>query len=211
MTTRPSHHGHAEITRHSPRNGFNGCFALSPVTGLVCHRRRRNLFHRLDASVGASGPHDFAVRKPALSSKAQPASTGHNRPSGLERLKRGFHEGRRVAPDHWDRRPERHDDRHQQRGPRQHGPRGLDVAHGGDCARSMYCSFAVGSHHRRSHGKFECRPRLMLDQNGLQDHRKARRRDRLDADVWFISHRVRRLDCEAIRRTKRCCWSRTNH
>jgi hypothetical protein len=48
-------------------------FALSPVTGLDCHRRRRNeapararlgkgAFRRLDASVGASGPHDFAVR-----------------------------------------------------------------------------------------------------------------------------------------------------
>src|SRR5882757_2545669 len=33
-------------------------FALSPVTGLVCHRHRRNCFHRLDTSVGASGPHD---------------------------------------------------------------------------------------------------------------------------------------------------------
>jgi hypothetical protein len=37
-------------------------FVLSPVTGLVCHRHRRNCFRRLDASVGASGPHDFAVR-----------------------------------------------------------------------------------------------------------------------------------------------------
>ena len=37
-------------------------FALSPVTGLCCHRRRRNCFRQLDASVGASGPHDFAVR-----------------------------------------------------------------------------------------------------------------------------------------------------
>ena len=37
-------------------------FALSPVTGLVCHRRQRNRFRQLDASVGASGPHDFAVR-----------------------------------------------------------------------------------------------------------------------------------------------------
>ena len=34
----------------------------SPVTGLSCHRRRRNRFRRLDASVGASGPHAFAVR-----------------------------------------------------------------------------------------------------------------------------------------------------
>ena len=37
-------------------------FVLSPVTGLVCHRRQRNRFRQLDASVGASGPHDFAVR-----------------------------------------------------------------------------------------------------------------------------------------------------
>jgi hypothetical protein len=33
------------------------------------------VFRQLDASVGASGPHDFAVRKPALSSEAQLAST----------------------------------------------------------------------------------------------------------------------------------------
>jgi hypothetical protein len=37
-------------------------FVLSRVTGLVCHPRRRSCLHRLDASVGASGPHDFAVR-----------------------------------------------------------------------------------------------------------------------------------------------------
>jgi hypothetical protein len=38
--------------------------ALSLVTGLVCHHRRRDAKHhrRLDASVGASGPHGFAVR-----------------------------------------------------------------------------------------------------------------------------------------------------
>src|ERR1700680_2482330 len=39
-------------------------FGLSPVTGLVCHRSPVKVaFHRLDASVGASGPHDFAVRE----------------------------------------------------------------------------------------------------------------------------------------------------
>jgi hypothetical protein len=43
-------------------------FVISPVTGLCCHRRQRDAkknsrHHRqLDASVGASGPHDFAVR-----------------------------------------------------------------------------------------------------------------------------------------------------
>ena len=48
--------------RHSPRNGFNAYIVLSPVTGLSCHRRRRSCLRRLDSSVGASGPHDFAVR-----------------------------------------------------------------------------------------------------------------------------------------------------
>ena len=38
-------------------------FALSSVTGLFCHRRLRETSRRLDASVGASGPHDFAVRE----------------------------------------------------------------------------------------------------------------------------------------------------
>src|SRR5882724_9240222 len=41
-------------------------FALSSVTGLVCHRRLAGITTaKLDASVGASGPHDFAVRKSA--------------------------------------------------------------------------------------------------------------------------------------------------
>ena len=54
------------------RNGFTTYFVLSPVTGLFCHRRLRIWFclspvgptqlRELDASVGASGPHDFAVR-----------------------------------------------------------------------------------------------------------------------------------------------------
>jgi len=64
--------------------------ALSPVTGLSCHRRLRSCLRRLDASVGASGPHDFAVRWSAPSSEALPASTASrpafvtiaSRPSG---------------------------------------------------------------------------------------------------------------------------------
>jgi hypothetical protein len=36
--------------------------ALSPVTGLFCHRRLQITICELDASVGASGPHDFTVR-----------------------------------------------------------------------------------------------------------------------------------------------------
>src|ERR1700685_3843533 len=41
-------------------------FVLSLVTGLVCHHRQRIVFRQLDASVGASGPHDFAVRLSAV-------------------------------------------------------------------------------------------------------------------------------------------------
>src|ERR1700736_5892465 len=57
-------------------------FALSPVTGLVCHRHRRNHFRRLDTSVGASGPRDFAVRLPRRSSAALSASTA-SRPAAV--------------------------------------------------------------------------------------------------------------------------------
>jgi hypothetical protein len=49
-------------------------FVLSPVIGLSCHRHLRNCFHRLDAGVEASGPHDFAVREKVLSSAAPSAS-----------------------------------------------------------------------------------------------------------------------------------------
>jgi len=37
-------------------------FVLSPATGLSCHRHRADTSAQLDASFGASGPHDFAVR-----------------------------------------------------------------------------------------------------------------------------------------------------
>jgi hypothetical protein len=37
-------------------------FALSSVIGLFCHRRLADISAKLDASVEASGPHDFAVR-----------------------------------------------------------------------------------------------------------------------------------------------------
>src|SRR5947208_12903947 len=60
--------------RHSLRNGFTAYFALSPVIGLCCHRRPSEALasSELDASVEASGPHDFAVRITRRSSKAHP-------------------------------------------------------------------------------------------------------------------------------------------
>jgi hypothetical protein len=47
-----------------PAQWCYGLYALSPVTRLCCHRHRRDAKHhrQLDASRGASGPHDFAVR-----------------------------------------------------------------------------------------------------------------------------------------------------
>jgi hypothetical protein len=42
--------------------------ALSSVTGLSCHRRLADHPAKLDASVGASGPHGFAVRAQCHSS-----------------------------------------------------------------------------------------------------------------------------------------------
>ena len=62
-------------------------FALSPVIGLICHRRQRSCLRRLDAGVEASGPHDFAVREPVLSSAAPSASTA-SRPASVTIAKR---------------------------------------------------------------------------------------------------------------------------
>jgi hypothetical protein len=75
-----SHHRFAGFTQHSLRNGFTAYFALSPVTGLFCHRRLRNTFRKLDASVGASGPHDFAVRV-SIARLAAPKRPSHPAPN----------------------------------------------------------------------------------------------------------------------------------
>jgi hypothetical protein len=57
--------GSPDSRRHSLRNGFTVSFALSPVTGLIATVALKKLASwEFDASVGASGPHDFAVRVP---------------------------------------------------------------------------------------------------------------------------------------------------
>src|SRR6202011_2172074 len=56
------HTGPAEAIRPSLRNGFTAYGALSPVNGLSCHRHRAENSTRLDAGIGASEPHAFAVR-----------------------------------------------------------------------------------------------------------------------------------------------------
>jgi hypothetical protein len=53
----------AEALRHSLRNGFTAYIVLSPVgPGSLSPSLRRNESTQLDASIGASGPHDFTVR-----------------------------------------------------------------------------------------------------------------------------------------------------
>src|ERR1700730_6333439 len=55
-------------------------FVLSPVTGLFCHRRLQVTTCTLDASVGASGPHDFAVRI-GIARLATPTRPSHPAPN----------------------------------------------------------------------------------------------------------------------------------
>ena len=51
------------------RNGFNGFLRDLPGDRLFCHRRLQHLNCKLDASVEASGPHDFSVRLGAVRQK----------------------------------------------------------------------------------------------------------------------------------------------
>jgi hypothetical protein len=63
-STRVSHHRFTGTPGLPCAMVLTGSSALSLVTGLCCHHHRRDAKHhrQLDASVGASGPHGFAVR-----------------------------------------------------------------------------------------------------------------------------------------------------
>src|SRR5215212_5936533 len=61
-----SHHGHTGFTRHSPRNGFNGFLRDLPGDRAWLSPSPAVCLRKLDASVEASGPHDFAVRLGAV-------------------------------------------------------------------------------------------------------------------------------------------------
>jgi hypothetical protein len=65
--------GSPDSARHSLHNGFTVSFVLSPVTGFIATVISEKLAsHEFDASIGASGPHDFAVRDLRCSSIAHP-------------------------------------------------------------------------------------------------------------------------------------------
>jgi hypothetical protein len=80
-STRVSHHGHTGITRHSPRNGFNGFLrALPSDRACLPLSLAKVVFRQLDASVGASGPHDRPPHAPLVCSAS--ASTA-SRPAAV--------------------------------------------------------------------------------------------------------------------------------
>src|SRR3954447_16858658 len=54
--------GKAGVPGIPARDGFNGFLRDLPGDRAFCHRRLARLSAKLDASVEASGPHDFAVR-----------------------------------------------------------------------------------------------------------------------------------------------------
>jgi hypothetical protein len=58
-----SHHRFAETARHSLHDGVTVSFVLSPVNRAFLSPSPVDHLNKLDASVGASGPHDFAVRE----------------------------------------------------------------------------------------------------------------------------------------------------
>ena len=63
-STQVSHHRFAETIRHSLRDGFNGFLRALPGDRLDATVIPEKLASQeLDASIEASGPHDFAVRK----------------------------------------------------------------------------------------------------------------------------------------------------
>src|SRR4051794_26096468 len=65
-----SHHGHTGTPGIPRAMVLTVSFVLFPVTGLCCHRRQQVTTCQLDASIGASEPHDFAVRLTCCSSAA---------------------------------------------------------------------------------------------------------------------------------------------
>jgi hypothetical protein len=80
--TRVSHHGHAGSPGIPRAMVFTVSFVISPVTGLFVTVAGAVSCADLNASVGASGPHDFAVRLKRRSSAALSASTA-SRPASV--------------------------------------------------------------------------------------------------------------------------------
>jgi hypothetical protein len=74
-STRVRNHGHTGTPGIPYAMVLTVSFVLFPATGLFATVVERNFFRQLDASIGASEPHDFAVRRPGTFVSAPPAST----------------------------------------------------------------------------------------------------------------------------------------
>src|SRR6202035_1817743 len=75
VNTRVSHHGHAGSPGIPRAMVLTVSFALSPVIGLVCHRRRRSLLRRLERQRRGVRTTRLRRPQPAPSSEAPSAST----------------------------------------------------------------------------------------------------------------------------------------
>src|SRR6266436_4646481 len=81
-----SHHGHTGVNPAFPAQWFYGLLRALPGDQLCCHRCLRIWYvktrlglrtsARLDASIGASEPHDFTVREKRLSSACHSSAHG---------------------------------------------------------------------------------------------------------------------------------------
>jgi len=64
-----------------PAQWVDGLYAVAPVSGVDCHRCRPKQSGRIDATVAAPGPCDFAVRSPRLVGERSPdAASVHRNP-----------------------------------------------------------------------------------------------------------------------------------
>src|SRR4051812_3021208 len=55
-----------------PTQWLYSLYVLSPVSGVCCHRCLRDTSRKIDATVAAPGPHDFAVRCSDFVRRANP-------------------------------------------------------------------------------------------------------------------------------------------
>src|SRR3954447_2245426 len=76
--------GKAGVPGIPARDGFNGFLRDLPGDRLCCHRRLARLSAKLDASVEASGPHDFAVRVQHRSSAVLTITSIASRPASRD-------------------------------------------------------------------------------------------------------------------------------
>ena len=69
-----------------PRAMFGSLYVLSPVSGVFCHRCLQDTSRKIDATVAAPGPHDFAVRCRRYVQRANPPDAAASIASHAQRI-----------------------------------------------------------------------------------------------------------------------------